>query len=474
MASRSISGISTPADAVSGLSSLSQGKGLQGSMGRRPISQKMLRLVAPMAVLIAFLAIATIYVAAPAVYAGLMRIWGIPVSDFPFLDLHAVISALECKRQGFDVMRSNPCDVLFLYSPLWLEASILPIDHRWLVPTGIALNLLFILTLFRLPTPATRGGIVVILAASFSPMIGYALERANVDVLLFVVIVMSTPPAAALWPRRLVSYGIILLAGLLKYYPLALLLLALRETLNRLLTVTAVVLLISVLFLFHYRFELAEEAALLHGYKMNYYTDTFGVTNLPYGLVALLPQIRALVEPLGLAPEDVGKALLAIFLFILMRRALPIARYHAAAFARLPHNEDILLTIGLILIVGCFFAGGNVLYRGIYLLLTLPGLLALASLEKDSTTFCSLRQTIGLILFLMWSEFFRHAIEAGVVFIPSERVANAVRALFWAIKELIWWRVIAVFCGLLLAFIADSTIGRSFGRYLRWFKVTTV
>src|SRR5258708_894732 len=266
-------------------------------MGRRSFYQKTLHLASPMAVLFFFLSIAAVYVAAPGLYAGLMQVWGISVFDFPFLDLHALISALECKRQGFDVMLSNPCDVLgrpFLYSPLWLEASILPIDNRWLASAGIVLDLLFILALFRLPAPATRGGLVVILAASFSPVVGYALERANVDVLLFVVIVMCTPLAAASWPRRCVSYGIMLLAGLLKYYPLALLLLALRETPRRLLIVTAVVLLIVALFLFHYRSELAEEAALLRGFETNYYTDAFGATNLPYGLVALFPQMRAL------------------------------------------------------------------------------------------------------------------------------------------------------------------------------------
>ncbi len=93
--------------------------------------------------------------------------------------------------------------------------------------------------------------------------------------------------------------------------------------------------------------------------------------------------------------------------------------------------------------------------------------------RNDNPTFSSLRQSIGLVLFLMWSEFFRRAIEAGLVFIPSERFDNAVRALFWAIKELFWWRVITVFCGLLLAFVAESTIGRSFGRCLQWIKVGT-
>jgi hypothetical protein len=445
-------------------------------MDRRRISQKTLRLAAPVAVFIVFLSIAAVYVAVPALYPELMRVWGVSAFDFPFLDLHAVISALECKRQGFDVMQSNPCDALGrpnVYSPLWLEASILPIDHRWLAPAGVALDLLFILALFRLPAPATRGGMVVILAASLSPVIGYALERANVDVLLFVVIVMSTPLAAALWPRRCASYGIVLLAGLLKYYPLVLLLLALRETPKRLLIVSAVVLLILGLFLFHYRSELAEEAALLHRWKTGYYTDAFGVTNLPYGLVALVPEIRVLVEPLGLGPEVVGNTFLAILLIVLMRRALPIARYHAAAFARLSPDEHIFLCIGLMVIVGCFFVGGNILYRAIFLLLTVPGLLAMAGSEKDSITFSSLRQSIGLILFLMWSEFFRRAIEAGVVFVPSEWFANAIRALFWAIKELIWWRVIAVFCGLLLAFVAESAIGRSLGRRLPWFKVGT-
>src|SRR5262249_1655645 len=113
-------------------------------MSRRPNSQKILHLASPMAVLIVFLSIAAVYVAMPAFCAELMRVWGIPVFDCPFLDLQAIISALVCKRHGFDVMQSNPCDVLgrpFIYSPLWLEASIIPIDHRGPAPAGVTLGL---------------------------------------------------------------------------------------------------------------------------------------------------------------------------------------------------------------------------------------------------------------------------------------------------------------------------------------------
>ena len=45
-------------------------------------------------------------------YAALLTGLGAMPYQFPFLDTHAVLSAVQCDRLGVDVYASNPCDVL--------------------------------------------------------------------------------------------------------------------------------------------------------------------------------------------------------------------------------------------------------------------------------------------------------------------------------------------------------------------------
>ena len=424
----------------------------------------------PAILFIVFAVIVSIHAFAPALYSSLMRIWGVPAFDFPFLDLHAIFSALECKRQGIDVMQTNPCDVLgrpHSYSPLWLAAaSIAPIDRHWLAPAGIGLDLLFILSLCRLPVPASAAGTLVLVAAALSPVTAYALERANADLIIFLMVMASAPLWLAPWPRRAASYAIVLLAGLLKFYPLALLILTLREPPKRFLALLATALIVIGFFYVYYRAELAEEAQGFSAFTMSPFTDAFGFCNLPYGIVALVPTLGLLTAPLGFGPEIIGHAILAWLLVVLVQRAWRISqdRELGAGLAGIAPGNATFLAVGATLITGCFFAffagHGNVLYRGIYFLMVLPGLLALARAAKQDPARSLLHQSVALVLFLMWSEFFRRSIDAAVFLVPSERFANTARILFWAIKELIWWRVIALFCGLLLGFVAESSTGR--------------
>jgi len=54
--------------------------------------------------------------------------WGVPHLPPGFVDLHAILSASDCFRQGYDVFLSNPCDVGLRplgYSRVWLLAGAL-------------------------------------------------------------------------------------------------------------------------------------------------------------------------------------------------------------------------------------------------------------------------------------------------------------------------------------------------------------
>jgi len=407
-----------------------------------------------------FALFAGLYHWARPVYDTALSWYGIHPFEFPFLDLDAITAAVECLRRGFDVYAVHPCDVLgrpHVYSPLWLAAAVLPITRAWTTPVGLGLDLAFLLSLAAVPVPAERRNQWLMLAAALSTMSVYAVERANNDVVIFLLILLagvalarpSTGVAATAW--RLSAYPLIILAAMLKFYPISGLIVSFRERRVTFITVNLVMLCAVLIFVGAERNELARVLAMAPSGP--YYTDFFGAKNLPYGIAQLIdipsgdPRIRFLPS---------------VLMVVLCSRSLwlttALARRSALqnALLGLKEREKILLMLGAGMLVGCFFAGQSIGYRGIFFLLILPGLLTLArrTLGDEASSFC--RATVWLILFVMWSDALRHAIFAAQ---PLELPGrDIIAASFWLAREIIWWRIIGVLGGILLCFVLTSPV----------------
>jgi len=150
----------------------------------------------------------------------------------PFLDLHAVMSAIECWHRAVDVYVSNPCDAhgrRHIYSPLWLRLPAWMGEPSLLPAFGLGLAVAFALSLVLLPAAPRGRPQAAMLLAVLSPVTAFALERANLDLLIFLLVVSGALLLARTGPLRFVGHGLFLAGGLLKFYPLALLALLLRE-----------------------------------------------------------------------------------------------------------------------------------------------------------------------------------------------------------------------------------------------------
>jgi hypothetical protein len=149
------------------------------------------RFCAPGAALVAFLGMSYLYrYGHRDLYENILRAYGVVPFRFPFVDISRSLAAWECTRQGIDVILSDPCDVLhrgYNYSPLWLAVAGIPLAAADTVIVGWSLGLLFILSLSLLPPPGNRREQVLILLATFSTMVVFAVERANPDILLFLL-----------------------------------------------------------------------------------------------------------------------------------------------------------------------------------------------------------------------------------------------------------------------------------------------
>src|SRR5579859_1000942 len=125
-------------------------------------------------------------------YVWLLSGLGAAPFSFPFLDMHAVMSAVQCHRLGIDVFATNPCDVfgrIHVYSPLWLSLSVLPMTVAWTPVAGLVLVVAFLLSLLLLPAGRGWRQVGIITLATISGSVAFALERANTDLVVFVLAV---------------------------------------------------------------------------------------------------------------------------------------------------------------------------------------------------------------------------------------------------------------------------------------------
>ena len=423
------------------------------------------RLAVPVAALLAFAAFALLWrLRFYLTYWDILQLLSVRSWTFPFLDTHALLAAAECQRQGINVYLENPCDYiarLHVYSPLWL--SLIPsfLNASDTARVGLALDLLFILSLGLVFRPRSWSEVAIFALAVFSPITLLAVERGNNDIVVFLFVVCT----ALLWsnsPRsRVLSYAICLLTGLLKYYPLVLLALIARERWQRALALAFLAGATIVLMVFVYRGELA--IALTNIPKISYFTDGFSVQNLPYGMVAVL---------LG---EDARSALAPVLLLVLAAAVLASAWRRAGLL--LPCDIDWtiwemrLLAIASILLAACFFAGQNISYRGIFILLALPGLLDLRRSLGEPALRRWITQMIALCLLIMWGEFFRQLYNTAAGLpspgFASNPLAVTLWVMIWICRELVWWWLVAGFMALTAWFVGSLPLMQEVAARLR-------
>ena len=423
------------------------------------------RIAPALAALFLFLLLSALYVSgATHWYAWIMEHWGVAPFPSPFVDLHALFASWECTRQGFDVFSRNPCDVLarrFDYSPLLLSGWWLEFGVAWTESFGLVLDFLFFASLTLLPPVRRPWELLAVVMASVSTMVAFAAERANLDIVVFMLALAIGFLALDSLPRRWFAYPIAVFAAIgMKYYPITLMILALRERVSVFLAVCGAAVCIVGVFVFAYFGDLQKGWALLG--PSSYYRDLFGAENLPMGLVGGSQGSTNGPSSPSMGRELIADAILATLLLIGAAISWLILRSadFRQAFSSLAPEESIFLVIGSVLIVGCFFAGQSTSYRGIFLLLAIPGLLAIGRNAKGRPMRWIAACTVATIVFIMWGECIRANLAMAAR--ASQPAPNGIVALatgFWLLRECAWWWVIGILTTALLAFAMESRAG---------------
>jgi hypothetical protein len=398
-------------------------------------------------------------------YEHILTSYGVLPFRFPFVDISGALAAWECARQGVDVILSNPCDVLqrgYTYSPLWMTAASMPLGVADTMAVGWGLDLVFLMSLSLLPPPRRPLELVLVLAATLSTMVGFALERANPDILMFLLALATGLLTGYPLFLRLFGYVLGLAAALVKYYPIMVLVVAFRERTSVFCLVGLVILGSLAVFWVGYHVEIAR--GLPNIARGPYNTDLFSAQNLPF----LLGEAAANATASPLVGHIVSGGLYAILVGACIAIWQRLLRFPGlrASLAALPRLDRVLLVIGSAVIVGCFFAGQSIGYRGVFLLLVMPGLLGISRTSVRKLWFLGLSTSVVVVL-QMWGECFRLALygvleHSGI----SDALASEVEIQFWLFRELCWWWTVAFMLAVLVDFIQDSPIIRSISSIL--------
>ena len=405
--------------------------------------------------LIAISSIALLYVAGPPkLYFLILNSWSVP-ADFrswsmptnlrpysPFIDLEEYLAALQCSRAGLDVFHANPCDLLgrpHVY-PLWLTPGLVPLgvgDTNWL---GLILAFSFVCTVAWIAKPRNSLEATIYVIAMLSPACAFAVERGNMDLLVFDVMAL----AAVLFCRgrlwRLLVYGCFFFLGTLKFYPIVAMGLALKEKAGRLLVLAGVTILGWLAFTYVMRQQLIEMAANYPVFDPISQT-VFGAT-AAFKIIHLWLDVWLIRFEPGISYAMNG--IYAIFVAVAFLNSIFLIRRK-----RIPHlpdsvpgGADMQFAVSALMLVAVFFIGINNHYRAVLLLLFLP-LLTFARREAPAGPDRDYwNVTIGLLLTVLWCP---DLLSISQHFLPG---LGPKVALTLYVRDMIWWlfiiRIMAV------------------------------
>lgn len=388
---------------------------------------------------------------APRTYEPIIAAYGIAPVDLrapyahqplPFFDLQGVLGWGECHARGIDILAINPCDPAgrqLNYSPLLLDLHLEKIGVANSLIVGVVMDGLFLLVLALVLWPRSGAQFAFALMAGVSYATAFALERGNLDLLIFILVA-----GACLLPLRLrrVALPIAALMGAgLKFYPITLMLTLLRERRAIFLAVTALTIALVAVYILHYWPVLVRIPPLLP--QSDYFGDMFGARLLPFGLAELL----------GWRP-GVAMALLCAGIVLLLAVCWRIAGQLGAI--DWSTSSGALLAAGAILIFFCFLSQPNMDYRGIFLFLTLPGLW---TLRRTHPRIAGL--ALALMVFCLWDETMRVALEQATVrwgFDPDDLASDTPLFGFFLLRQGVWWVQAAIMGAVTCAFVRQSPL----------------
>ena len=269
-----------------------------------------------------------------------------------YLDSYAVLAAVDAVRAGADPHAANQLDVLLrphVYSDWWLTLRWLGVTREQNFLLGTAWGGAFVLAVMVTAQPRNRREALWLSALMVSPVVLFVLNRANNDLVIFVLLAgCSLAATAPVWWRTLVAAACLGLATGLKYFPApaALAFLWVRPVRRMPAVLLAALVLV---------------ALALASVWPQVDRSRFLIASGVYTMGA----------PLwwrDLGWQDKASALPSLLVIAAAAVALVAGRVTAGLATRGEPRERLLAALGAVVLLTCFLAGVNYSYRWIFAL----------------------------------------------------------------------------------------------------------
>jgi hypothetical protein len=419
----------------------------------------------------------TLYLQFPGLYELIIKLMIMWPLQIPFGDWVTVVAWINCWSQGVNVYVGNPCYPIpqvdgFDYSPLLLRLTFLRSGVTRINATMFSVIILFFLSLATLPPPNSLRNQAIRLLATISSAIWLALQTGNLDLILFIFVIVALNLRVLALPWRMAGYALIIFTGLLKFYPFVALIVVLRERVKVLVAVAlSSVGALGALIAVYYE-ELNWAIGNLS--RPDYFHLQFGSANLPVAVgVTVANILRVLPHYDNSSARAIGElitrgALPVLTVIAFMGAAALCQRWRLPSiFDQLSDRETGYLVAGAAIICGCFFIVNSTIFRGMFLLLTLPGL----SVFSRTVAAPSGRRLFAIaccaIPFVLWKPFFDMCLfvashwrsSAGTESDPYDAFPGfTVEYMLWVTTEVAWWYIIILLLASLGAFVQRSDV----------------
>jgi hypothetical protein len=377
---------------------------------------------------------------------GLWRSIGVMATRPHFLDWHGVVAASDCAKLGYNVFLQNPCDALqrpHNYGTIWLNVGGFGLtrENQWW--TGLLISATFIIASSLALHPRSIKQFIIAFLALASPAVALGIERANVDLIIFVVLLVATyliarPQGLAKW----MGAALCLLLTVAKLYPavaFASIFWGLPNRRGVLFAVTgfAVAIIAWVLL------DLEDVRAVIGvferpGLGPGYGGPLLGPTN--GGSLLYVVLILQQFVPSTLDPVRAG-----LITFILTYLASLLCARHVCFNDRADALDRVRFIAGLAIAAFAFGVTTNYDYRNIFLLFTLPLLFKLHQDRRgqDPLPRLIISSTLILVIFVLWA----NALITGVITLAgwlsdSPKLVSSIALAGFLAKHLGHWFLI--------------------------------
>ena len=281
-----------------------------------------------------------------------------------FADWTVIISAMKCKLQGYDVFLENPCD---FWNRKHVYGSILlflpyntNLNNLYSIYIPIFFNLLFLYVVISHINFKKIEQVIIYILFIFSPATLLAVERFNIDILIFLILILICHLRSNLFKSIL-----IVIISLAKFYPVITSIVFLFKGINK---KNLSYFLISVAFIALILFLDNDNLAKVFsniGQATASHRLAFGImhfSNFPT-LNTKFPVEHLLIFSISLM------SVVYFFSYLVLKKDKFLSNFNFEIYS------DRLFFIGGVVCVSTYLLLSNYIYREIFIFLTLPFLL---------------------------------------------------------------------------------------------------